>query len=293
MAALVGGLALSLHLFIREKAARQRAVAAEMEQFRLRQQAERDAEIGLKLGQAGMLLTRNQFDEAERLISDVPPHASMVPFFSVFGRIHGRRGHWQAAKANYSHAVQFLPSDHDGYHYLAPVFLQVGDVEGYQQHRQRMLRQFSDTSDPVIAERIAKDCLILPPATSDLAAISKMAKTAIAANPASGYFEFVQGFAEYRQGQWAAAADLMQQVVSKAGDRYRTGEAFMVLAMAQYQLHQMEEARATLAKGVELVETSLPSLEKNTLDEQWNDWIIVQLLMRESQALIQPGNETK
>jgi predicted negative regulator of RcsB-dependent stress response len=233
VAALVAGLALSLYLFMQEKTARQRAVAAEIEQARMRQQAERNAEVGVKLGQAGMLLTRNQFDEAERLISDIPPHSSMVPFFSVFGQIHSRRGHWQAAITNYAHAVEFMPADHLLYHCLAPLFLQVGDVEGYQHHRQRMLRQFSQTSDPVVAERIAKDCLILPPATSELAAITKMTGTAIAANPASAYFEFVKGFAEYRQGQWAAAADQMQQVVSKPGDRYRTGEAWIVLAMAQ------------------------------------------------------------
>jgi len=293
VAALVAGLALSLYLFMREKAAHQRAVSAEMEQARMRQQAERNAEVGIKLGQAGMLLTRNQFDEAERLISDVPPHASMVPFYSVLGQMHGRRGHWPAAITNYFHTVEFMPGDHLAYHNLAPLFLQVGDVEGYQHHRQRMLRQFSATSDPVIAERIAKDCLILPPATSELAAITKMAETAMAANPASGYFEFVKGFAEYRQGHWAAALDMLQQVVPKPGDRYRTGEAFMVLAMAQYQLHQVDDARATLAKGVELVETKLPNLEKGTLDEMWNDWIIIHLLMREAQTLITPGNETK
>src|SRR2546425_816172 len=69
MGALVIGLALSLYLFTRERAARQRAVAAEQEQTRI-------AEWGEKLGRAGMLLTRNQFDEAERLISDIPPHSS-------------------------------------------------------------------------------------------------------------------------------------------------------------------------------------------------------------------------
>ncbi|PYJ79716.1 MAG: hypothetical protein DME22_25070 [Verrucomicrobia bacterium] len=54
--ALVIGFGLSLYLFIQERHARQRAVAAEQEQARLRQQAEMRAEIGQKLTQAGFLI---------------------------------------------------------------------------------------------------------------------------------------------------------------------------------------------------------------------------------------------
>jgi hypothetical protein len=55
----------------------------------------------------------------------------------------------------------------------------------------------------------------------------------------------------------------------------------------------LDDARATLAKGVELVDTKLPKLGNDTLDEMWNDWIIVHLLMREAQALVNPASETK
>jgi serine/threonine protein kinase len=294
--ALVIGLALSLYLFTQERAARQRAVAAEKAQAHMRQQAEEMAEWGDKLGRAGMLLTRNQFDEAERLISDIPPHSSMVPFFNVFGVVHARHGQWQGALNNYARAVEFMPSDHLAHHYLAPLLLQMGDTEGYHRHRERMLHQFARTSDPVIAERIAKDCLVLPPSAPQLTEISKMAETAIAAGPthaAWGYFEFVKGLTEYRQGHWANAADWLQKVVSQDGDRYRTVQAYMVLAMAQHQLQQADEARTTLAKGLELADAKLQKLDTQALDEQWNDWIIAHLLMREAQALIKPGGESK
>src|SRR5438034_975235 len=92
-AALVIGLGLSLYLFIRERDARQRAVAAEQEQNRMRQQAEIRAEIGQKLTQAGLLISRDQYGEAERIAIEVSDPSS-VAILNVLGIIHGRRGEW-------------------------------------------------------------------------------------------------------------------------------------------------------------------------------------------------------
>ena len=47
--------------------------------------------------------------------------------------------------------------------------------------------------------------------------------------------------------------------------------------------------RSTLAKGLELAEQRFPKAGKIGLDEQWYDWIIAQVLMREAKALIE-GN---
>src|SRR5205814_8603595 len=52
--ALVIGLGLSLYLFVQERTARERAVAAEREQARLREQAAAVARVGQKLAQAGL-----------------------------------------------------------------------------------------------------------------------------------------------------------------------------------------------------------------------------------------------
>ena len=61
----------------------------------------------------------------------------------------------------------------------------------------------------------------------------------------------------------------------------------MTLAMAQYQLKQTEAARVTLAKGLEIAETRFPASGKASLDEQWHDWIVAHVLMREAKALIE------
>src|SRR6266542_2051556 len=290
--ALVIGLGLSLYLFIRERDARRRAVAAEQEQNRLRQQAEAGARLGEKLTQAGLALSRNRFEEAEEIVSQLPNHPAAASIFNVLGVVHARREQWSAAIKNYTKVVELRPADHEAYHCLAPLLVQAGDSDAYRHHRERILRQFAGTSNPVVAERMAKDCLFVPPPAADLTAIARMAETAVAAGPNHQYWpysQFVKGLAEYRQGRFASAAEWFQKALSQSVDVYRTVQAHMTLAMAQHQLKQAEEARVTLAKGLELAEQRFPKAGKIGLDEQWYDWIIAQVLMREAKALIE-GN---
>ncbi len=48
-----------------------------------------------------------------------------------------------------------------------------------------------------------------------------------------------------------------------------------------------DEARAALAKGVEIAETKLPKSDNSNLGGDWNDWIIAHILLRETKALIE------
>ena len=97
--------------------------------------------------------------------------------------------------------------------------------------------------------------------------------------------------AEYRQGRFASAAEWLQPVLDRSDDMYRTVQAHMTLAMAQHQLRQTDQARVTLAKGFDIAEKRFPKAGKGSLDEQWHDWIIAHVLMREAKALIEgkPG----
>ncbi len=192
---------------------------------------------------------------------------------------------------NYLKVVEFFPSDYPAYHYLAPLLLQIGDMEGYQRHRQRIVQQFGSTSDPIIAERLSKDCLVLPPGATNLELITKMADVAVAAGPAHTfwrYFQFVKGLAEYRSGHFAAAADWLQKVLDEKGHWNRRVATLAVLAMAQHQLGQVEQARVTLEDGVQTASRVLPKSPDN-LGDDWNDWIIAHLLLREAQILIGGG----
>jgi serine/threonine protein kinase len=291
VAALIVGLALSLTLFVRERTARQRAVAAEREQTRMRQEAEAHAQWGNKLTQAGLLLMRGDYGGAERLVNEVPPLPAMVAFYDAFGDVHARRGEWRIAITNFTMGTKLVPSDHFAYHYLAPLLVQIGDLDGYRQCREQILRQFETTSDPTIAERMAKACLILAPSTADFSAINRLVDTAVAAGSnhvAWGYFQFAKGLSEYRQGRFASAAEWLETISPQKRLSNRNAQTSMVLAMAQYQIGWTDEARATLAQGLKTAEQKLDKLQSG-LGEDWNDWLIAQTLMSEAKTLIAPS----
>jgi hypothetical protein len=56
--------------------------------------------------------------------------------------------------------------------------------------------------------------------------------------------------------------------------------------MAQYQLKQTQDSRATLAKCAEVVESKMPKRESGDLENDWRDWIISHALMTEAQNLL-------
>jgi tetratricopeptide (TPR) repeat protein len=207
----------------------------------------------------------------------------------VLGNVHGHRGQWPAALANYAKVVDLLPEEHFAYFVVAPLLLQVGDVEGYRNHRARILRKFASTTDPQIGERMAKACLLLPPAPAELDTVRKLADVGIAAgsgHQAWAFFQFAKGFAEYRSGHCEEAAHWLQQAVEREQSPDLTVEGCAVLAMTQYQLKQTNAARATLAKATQVAEAKLPKPQAHDFGEVWHDWIIEQLLMREAQNLI-------
>jgi hypothetical protein len=290
LAALVVGLILSLYLFVQERSALKRAVAAEQAEANLRKVAEKGAESSRQIAHAGQLLMRGQYDESEQALRGIPSHETLVPIYSVYGGVHARRGEWREALTNYIYVVQYAPAEHMGYLYLAPLLLQMGDASGYRDCRAQILRQFGNTTDPRIAQRMAEASLLIPADANDMPVIEKMAAVAVSATPNHdnwGFNLFAKGLAEYRLGHFAEAASLMRQIMPLDAGRYCRTQAYLVLAMAQFHLNQADESRQSFAEAMEL-EKKLP--QAGHLDEEWNDWIAVRLWKREAAALI-PGVE--
>jgi serine/threonine protein kinase len=302
-AALVVGLGLSLYLFIQErhalrneKEAVRRAVAAERRQAELREQAEKGlalekqmremGPITEKFTTAGRLLSQGKMEEAEQVISDIPPNIRQGSiFYNALAEVYGRQGNWAGAIRNFNRSVTADPTNHYAYHYLAPVLIQTGDVAAYRVNCERALSEFGETADPVVAERIAKDCLMIPPPAASLSKLAKMADTAVAAGPndrAWPYYAFVKGLAEYRQGHFAGALEWLQKVPPDEGVPTRTAQAYATTAMAEYRLGQTNAARAALAQGIKIAETEL--VKPGRID--WNDGLIAQFLLHEAHGLI-------
>jgi Flp pilus assembly protein TadD len=142
---------------------------------------------------------------------------------------------------------------------------------------------------------------MLPADGPELATACRLADTAVtigASDDLLAYYQFVKGLAEYRRDRFDSAADWERKALSTAGiNSQRDVQACMVLAMASHQLDRRDQARAALAKGVEITETKLPKIDSGDLGPDWHDRIIAQTLLREAKALIEEsskaGDETK
>jgi hypothetical protein len=154
-----------------------------------------------------------------------------------------------------------------------------------------MLDRFGGTKEPVLAQLVAKACLILPASGVDLGAVGELADTSVRLGTNHqffSFFQFAKALADYRRDRFASAAELVQKVLEKSGEfPYRDVQANVVLAMALHQPNQRDAARAAMAKGIEIEKADAHGLDSGDLGDAWHDWIIARALLREAKALIE------
>src|SRR5204863_6194878 len=109
------------------------------------------AGVSDKFMTAGRFMSAGQFDKAEEVMAEVPPSIPQTSvIYNTLGEIYSRRGDWHAAIRNFKKSVTADPTNHISYHNLAPLLVQVGDMDAYRSHCQRALNQFAETKDPII-----------------------------------------------------------------------------------------------------------------------------------------------
>ncbi len=251
-------------------------------------------------GLADNLCRQSKYAAADQLFDDfLPAGAEIQPQHVALlrgrGSLRGRRGRFAEAAADFTRVIEFKPDDYDAWHLLAALLVQNGQLDAYREHCRMSLERFRKTTDPLIATRMAKDCLILPDSGVELGAADAWAETSLTAgtnHPAWPALISTKGVAEYRQGRFAGAIDWMEKTLSYPKDSraaWLDAETYAVLAMAHSQLKQIDEARSALARGAEIEQTKLPKLDSGDLGGGWVDWIIAHTLMNEARTLIDGG----
>jgi serine/threonine protein kinase/tetratricopeptide (TPR) repeat protein len=200
-----------------------------------------------------------------------------------------RLGYWREASADLLQLIALEPENHVNYHALAPLLVASGDLEAYRRHCAKMVELFGNTADPNIAERVSKDCLILPSSGTDAGSLETIVNAATAGGENHWgwpYFQFVKGLYEFRQGRVASSAKWIEGVLARPGEvPFRDAQAHLVLAMARHRLEQFEPARSALAKGEAIINAS-STTAPGVLNENWSDWLIARALLSEAKSLI-------
>jgi eukaryotic-like serine/threonine-protein kinase len=168
----------------------------------------------------------------------------------------------------------------------AELCLFLGYVDEYRSARRALLARFGENTDPQIAERTARACLLGPASGDELEKAVVLARCAYAVDRSKyegiyPYFEFVQGLAEFRRGRFGPAISLMRGGASRALEPAPR----LVLAMALHRDGQTVEARKTLAAAVQSHDWSTSRARHQ------HDWIY-HVLRREAEAMIVPDSRS-
>jgi len=209
--------------------------------------------------------------------------------WAVLSEHLAEHGRWRDARAAAARFLEMQPGNPSAYHLIAPLLVQTADRTAYEELCQKIAARFADATDPRVADRMAKDCLILPRPGADLKVPAELAETAVTRgrgdSGALPFFQCCKALAECRIGNWEGATNWASRPATNSSP-YVRAEADAILAMAQFQLKHTQDAHVALNKCTEVVETELPKLTDKDLGGDWRDWIIAHALQSEAKQLI-------
>jgi serine/threonine protein kinase len=247
------------------------------------------------------LLAQKMFSDAELLLDEALTPAFVkqplsANLLALRVGVMARQGRWQEAATDAALALEYQPSNPDCYHTLAPLLAITHNRPAYEQLCRRILAAFAETTNAAVADRVAKDCLLLPSSGIDLQSAGHLAETAVTVGRddwAMPYFEVCKALSEYRQGHFHAAADWAQKALNRSDVPYLKAHAYAVRAMALWRLGQKDVGREMLAKGIALTPLSYPVREAEHDADAWSDWIFARISLDEATTLIESAAATQ
>jgi serine/threonine-protein kinase len=203
-----------------------------------------------------------------------------------------RQGKGEEVRLAWKSDLEADPPDHAAWDGYAELCLFLGREDEYRSARRSMLTRFAASTDPHVAERTGRACLLLPATGDELRQAVALVERAAGADrtkyqAAYANFQFAQGLADYRQGGSlgeAGGVRFDRTITAMRGFAGRVpGPApRLVLAMALHRTGQAEEARKTLALAIVTHDWRPHQLRDR------DDWIS-HILRREAEAMIVPN----
>jgi tetratricopeptide (TPR) repeat protein len=216
--------------------------------------------------------------------------------FSI-GFLLAQFGEWDEAALHTGKALALEPSsDNLWWMKHASFVLRAGDITEYRHVCQQMLERFRETTNPIIAHRVALTCLLIPDAVGDQPALMELARLSVSGAPQDGWCAITLGVAYYRAGQFEQAAQHLRQVLKtwpeNPYDAESMGEngapltAWLILAMVCHRLDQSDEARQWLNKAVRKMDQELDEEGMGRLRRESHVWAMCQVLRGEAESLV-------
>ena len=236
-----------------------------------------------------VLLARGERDQAseafrqtlagwEKLVADFPTSPA---YRGALGMVRAELGQWKEAAADFAKAVELQEADVRVWYWHALVRLQAGDHAAYRKICAAMLERFGKTDEPNFAWYLAWTCVLGSQEVADQARPVQVAERVVAKDPNNTAYRTALGAALYRAGRFAEAArELGEASTLKPDPMTSPGYAGFFLAMAHQRQGNADEARRSLAKAVQGLDSELATAP-------WNRRLTFQLLRREAEELVE------
>jgi tetratricopeptide (TPR) repeat protein len=218
-----------------------------------------------------------------------PDHPDTVNSMNKLATSYSALGRWDEALAACERALALRSENHDAWNYAATLWARTGDHAGYRDHCRRMLDRFGRTTDPIIAERTAKACLLVPLGGPEQATACDLADRAVAM--AQGHWvrpwaEATRGRADYCRERFTDAVAWADRCLARGpGDWNRELPAHLVRAMALARLGCRDAASAAWARSSDLYRTKVANPGGRAAGGDWHDRLICEVLRREAESL--------
>jgi serine/threonine protein kinase len=248
-----------------------------------------------------VLLRQHEFATAEQWINQLltpallsqPRNAGLLFDRAQF---FARRNRCKDATVDLSQVVEFDPANQASWYFLAVLLAECGESDAYQRHCRNMIARFSQTDDPLVAEKTAKASLLLPASGDHLEAATKIAKHAVTIGANHSFIPYLQlamGMAEYRRGDFKLAQEWLERSLAHGWEDEPNlfAPVHLVLAMTHQQLRDGDKARSELKEGNVLVVKGWPDSLSGDLGPGWYDALIARTLLREAKRLIESGSD--
>ncbi len=261
-----------------------------------------DAEIPQALveleGLTRVLVAEKKYGDAEQFLNEwLTPAFVKEPasakILSIRADLFGRQGRWQEAAADTAAVFEHQPGNNVYYSPLAALLVKTHNRSAYEDLRQRLLTAHADTTNIFVADQVAKACLFLPASKMEQQEIDRLAdvpvKLGAGDEGALPFFQVGKALSEYRQGHFAEAAEWSQKSIENPRvDAH--AHAYAILAMADWQLGQKDEARAMLTKGEDLAPSIMPERVAEDPEDAWMGWLFARIQLDEATGLFQSGS---
>jgi serine/threonine-protein kinase len=191
-----------------------------------------------------------------------------------------RQGQVAEVLEEWRKAIDANPAEHDTWFGFAELCLFAGRREQYQRTRAALLNRFGADTDPLVTEKVARACLLIPGSTDELRAADSLADRALAGKGSvqewiHPYFWFAKGLSEYRHGHFDQAIAIMQEHASTV----MGPSPKLITAMALHRQGKPEAAREMLDLAIKSADWSIPEADSRDV------WIS-HILRREAETTL-------